>query len=62
MGKTKVRVLYPMAFNNEYVGGDEISLEDDVARNMVAAGYAEPVKPEVPAEKRPVGRPRKAEE
>jgi len=48
---TKVRVLYPSAFVTEVEGGAVVSVDDALAKDLIAAGYAEPVKAEPAAKK-----------
>jgi hypothetical protein len=47
MAKVKVRVLYPTGFEGlgiDTEGKDEVSVEKADADNLIAAGFAEPVK------------------
>jgi hypothetical protein len=69
----KCRVLYPTVTEThgiKGVGGEIVEVDDDLARALIAEGSLEaaenPARVEratkAPGEKRPVGRPKKAEE
>ena len=48
MGKAKVRVLYPTAFEMlgiQVEGSDEVSVEESDAATLIGNGWAELVKP-----------------
>jgi hypothetical protein len=68
----KVRILYPTVADSQGIkgmAGDVVDVEEKLARALIAEGVIEPAEnpatveraTKAPGEKRPVGRPKKAE-